>query len=610
MITVTYKKKTAEEKQKEIEALTKDMKEKVNNFYESEENIVEHLQFMSQFYDYSVRNQLLIQQQFSGAKAVGSFAFWKSKGATVKKGEKGIKILVPVKTEKFKRDEKWIAVKYANVQETAQIKNKQLEVKKFLSYKIGHVFDYMQTDAREKGLEVSEIFSRHHLDHDIENSAAFLKACEALAKKIGVKISKESIEELGHAKGAYYHFPLNVIALNQRNTVADNVLTLIHELAHAKMHNIAEANYKLPTSAKEYQAEMTAYVVSSHFDIAAENSSLAYIANWSKELSDKEKDILLNEVRSTSKEFIDVLEDAFEKELQLDQSYDNLHLIRYDKQQALVEKVESKNALVSLLEKYVPDFSINDFNDQSFNSDKSLRKYINDTYKEHIFLHKQEDDKAYLLIQGNSTLFDYATANSLIQHYESNLVNENKKETLTYHVLMPKDDALEVVSATKVINDHTYENTFQQLISEKLVTKEQQHILLNTFAIDKESMQSLDERVTENKMIVHNYNSDLHDFSELNKVIADSNLKNVKYTLLMPDDDVTFTYSNSYNANEFASPLAQLKADNNFSKSRYAVLEDEYNNYLSKEDDKLMTRMLEQMHSPAKFVVQEKEFDR
>ena len=98
---MAFKKKTPEEKQKEIEDLTSSIDGKINDFFENEESILEHMNFMSKFYNYSIQNQMLIQGQFRGAQAVGSFNFWKGQGVSVTKGEKGIKILVPAPVKYF-----------------------------------------------------------------------------------------------------------------------------------------------------------------------------------------------------------------------------------------------------------------------------------------------------------------------------------------------------------------------------------------------------------------------------------------------------------------------------------------------------------------------------
>lgn len=99
----TYKKKSVEEKKKEVENLTKNMEKRIEQHFHSPQDLKEYLSFMGKFYQYSISNVALIQSQFPGAKAVGSFAFWKSKGFAVQKGEKGIGILVPQRTvPKFK----------------------------------------------------------------------------------------------------------------------------------------------------------------------------------------------------------------------------------------------------------------------------------------------------------------------------------------------------------------------------------------------------------------------------------------------------------------------------------------------------------------------------
>lgn len=98
---MAFKRKTPEEKQKEIEELTSSVDGKINAFFESEESIMEHMKFMSKFYNYSIQNQMLIQGQFRGAQAVGSFNYWKERGVSVTKGEKGIKILAPAPVKYF-----------------------------------------------------------------------------------------------------------------------------------------------------------------------------------------------------------------------------------------------------------------------------------------------------------------------------------------------------------------------------------------------------------------------------------------------------------------------------------------------------------------------------
>jgi len=92
------------------------------------------------------------------------------------------------------------------------------------------------------------------------------------------------------------------------------VKTLIHELAHAKLHGTPEKHINLSSEEKEFQAEMTAYAVASYFGIDTSDYSLSYLANWTqgKELKDKAK--LLEEVRETAMEFIEAMEPELMKE--------------------------------------------------------------------------------------------------------------------------------------------------------------------------------------------------------------------------------------------------------------------------------------------------------
>src|SRR5699024_1908225 len=78
----------------------------------------------------------LIQNQFSGAQAVGSYKFWQEKGFQVQKGENAIQILVPNKTQpKFKDDNgKWKGIKYATAQEKERMKSWELEKKEGKMY--------------------------------------------------------------------------------------------------------------------------------------------------------------------------------------------------------------------------------------------------------------------------------------------------------------------------------------------------------------------------------------------------------------------------------------------------------------------------------------------
>lgn len=307
----TYKKKSVEEKKKEVENLTKNMEKRIEQHFHSPQDLKEYLQFMGKFYQYSISNVALIQSQFPGAQAVGSFAFWKSKGFSVQKGEKGIAILVPQRTvPKFKdEDGKWKSVNKATKEEKKLIEEGKKEVKNGgLYFSVGFTFDIAQTNATAQDLP--KIFPNRWLEGNIENYAALYKGMEAIAEKNSISIVDPK-EELGSAKGVSYTLTKEV-ALNPRNSEKQNVKTLLHELTHAVLHT-KESFGNYTSAEKEFQAEMTAYTVASHFNIDTSDYSLDYLAHWTKGKEFKDKTQLLKEVHATSVSFIETIEDQLQK---------------------------------------------------------------------------------------------------------------------------------------------------------------------------------------------------------------------------------------------------------------------------------------------------------
>lgn len=300
-----YNKKSKEDKEKEVNELLEKAQEGIKKCFTSPEHFKELISYMSKFYNYSLRNTFLIQDQFKGALAVGSYAFWKEKGFTVNKGEKGIKILVPNKLSDYFINSKGEEVKLskATPEEKNLIEQEEIEVKKGkLIFNQGYVFEVTQTNAKAEDLP--KIFPGRWLDGEVNNYNLMYKAMENIANKIGVKII-EPKKELGAVKGVSYPATKEV-ALNPRNTQLQNVKTLIHELTHAKLHTM-ETRDNYTKNEKEFQAEMSAYAVCSYFGLDTSEYSFRYIKSWTENVELKDKEKLINEVRETVKEYIDVI---------------------------------------------------------------------------------------------------------------------------------------------------------------------------------------------------------------------------------------------------------------------------------------------------------------
>lgn len=176
--------------------------------------------------------------------------------------------------------------------------------------------------------ELPKIFPNKWLEGDVKNYKAFYKSLEDVASKIGVKIIDPK-SELGLVKGVSY-ISTREVALNPRNSELQNVKTLIHELAHAKLHTI-ETRDNYTKAEKEFQAEMVALSVSSYFGINTEEYSLRYLSEWTKNATFKDKEKLLKEVSTTVKEYVDIMEDSLNVERE------------FTKENELVNSLSDKN---------------------------------------------------------------------------------------------------------------------------------------------------------------------------------------------------------------------------------------------------------------------------
>lgn len=104
----------------------------------------ELLDNMANFHDYSVNNSIGIMLQKPDASLVASYTKWQKLNRQVKKGEKGIVILCPIKYKKMTEETKLDAKgKPVLDKKGFEIKNKTYQ--DCIAFKIGFVFDKSQT---------------------------------------------------------------------------------------------------------------------------------------------------------------------------------------------------------------------------------------------------------------------------------------------------------------------------------------------------------------------------------------------------------------------------------------------------------------------------------
>ena len=297
---------TSEKPADKLKEITDRLEQGITELFESE-RYKEYLRVMSKFHNYSFNNTLLIAMQKPDASLVAGFSSWKNNfGRNVMKGEKGIKIIAPspftVKQEVEKTDPQTgkpvIGKDGKPVTEEKEIK--------VPAYKVVSVFDVSQTEGRElPDIAVNE------LTGDVDRFKDFFAALEQVSP---VPVGFEKIE--GGAHG-YYHLEEKRIAIDEGMSDLQTLKTAIHEIAHAKLHDIdlnapkEEQKPRVDRRTREVEAESVAYTVCQHYGLDTSDYSFGYVAGWSsgKELAELRGS--LETIRSTAAEMINAIDGHF-----------------------------------------------------------------------------------------------------------------------------------------------------------------------------------------------------------------------------------------------------------------------------------------------------------
>lgn len=339
----SYTRKTKEQIQAEVKKVVEDALPKIRLQSTTPEERKAFLDFMATGYRYSTRNMALIQSQYQGAHLVGSFQFWKDKGFSVQKGEHAIKILVPHEF-KIYRDpatDKYLTYDKLTPTLKAQLKTDPNSVKTLKSqyFNLGNVFDVLQTNAKPE--DYPQLYPNKPFDFDNPDPEGTKKAIsliKGIAEKEGVAVTSPETTgfptfQLGAAKGAAISTEGSPKEIVMKKGLSDTeyAATLIHELAHVKMHNTKHVsaskfwNMNDPESSKyrdikEFQAEMTSYVVSKSLGIDTTEESMPYIAGWTKNLEavegteEQQQAAILGDVQRVSKNMIETIQDGLAPE--------------------------------------------------------------------------------------------------------------------------------------------------------------------------------------------------------------------------------------------------------------------------------------------------------
>ena len=213
------------EKQK-VQELTDKLERGLTELFNSD-SYKSYLSTMSKFHNYSFNNTLLIAMQKPEASLVAGYNAWqKNFGRHVNKGEKAIRILAPVPYKiKEEREKVDPVTQEITIDRDGNPQKEEVEIT-IPAFRAVSVFDVSQTDGKPiPELEAKELLS------GVEGYQDMIHAVEAVSP---VPIEMEEIDR--GAKG-YFDREAGRIAVQENMSESQTLKTMIHEVAHSKLHN-------------------------------------------------------------------------------------------------------------------------------------------------------------------------------------------------------------------------------------------------------------------------------------------------------------------------------------------------------------------------------------
>lgn len=307
-----YKKKTPEERKKEIEDLTAKIPEQIEKI-QNGENFKQYLDVMSSFHNYSLNNCLLIaaQSEARGAPAtlVASFTDWKNKyHRGIAKGQHGYKILCPCQKKLKVEDPVMDPITGKPLLDQNGDQITEEKEKKYTYFRIGTVFDIAQTE-QIPGMSEVKLDYMQPLQGETDHYDDLMQAIKETSP-VPIRF-----DDTGEANGYFSRTDNEIVIQNNMNSLM-TVRTAIHETAHSILHSLPrnELNFTDGTPMErgdlEVQAEGTSYCVSKLLGLKTDDYSLPYIMGWNYEQPPDHIKKNLEIIKNTSDTIYEKLENS------------------------------------------------------------------------------------------------------------------------------------------------------------------------------------------------------------------------------------------------------------------------------------------------------------
>lgn len=299
--------------EKTKQELQEKVKRIAENFRDKPEDIIEYLKFKTKFYSYSSRNCSLIYQQRPGAVFCNSFKSFKELGYSVKKGEHGMKILVPtIKTYLHIGDE-IVPLSKATDEQKKAYKLKQIKSEQKLYFKVGTVFDITQTTCPPE--DYPKFID---IGYSSEQHAKLYKVLKSYCENtLNCPVNESNLSSV--ALRGYYDPASNGIAISNSFDDTTKLSILSHETGHAIMHNSPKANKK-SSAQVEFEADSVSIMLHTYMGIAIAESRQRHISASLREMQnspDYNPDMLTKSLEQSHKAFKSIV-DGINQELKLE----------------------------------------------------------------------------------------------------------------------------------------------------------------------------------------------------------------------------------------------------------------------------------------------------
>jgi antirestriction protein ArdC len=213
---------------------------------------------------YSLHNQLLIAHEAVSRGIsplyVAGFRWWAEHGYRVRRGEKAIRILAPIRRRRRDpeaEEDGYVVVGFRGVP----------------------VFDVSQVEATPDAMSLEPPPTA---PIDGESHAEHLPSVERRLARIGCVVRYEEIERDG-VEG-FYAPKRGEVVIESRLPGNARLRTLLHEAAHALVdRELLDEEERLPYATEEVVVETIGYLVASAVGLDTQGEAVRYVASWSRE---------------------------------------------------------------------------------------------------------------------------------------------------------------------------------------------------------------------------------------------------------------------------------------------------------------------------------------